>query len=65
MDLGLTQSRAARLVGVHHRTFESWELGANLPRCRYRPDLVRFLGCDPGLEETQTGCIRLSQLAAS
>ena len=54
MNLGLIQSQAAQLVGVHHRTFESWELGINRPRGRYRRDLVRFLGYDPYPQKTSS-----------
>lgn len=47
LDLGLRQADAASMIGVHHGTLTTWELGHREVDTRHLPGVVRFLGYDP------------------
>lgn len=49
MELGLCQKGTATQIGVSEDTLRDWELGRQDPRAKNIPEIIRFLGYDPGL----------------
>jgi len=47
MDLGLSQRKLARLLGVSNSTVENWELNETTPVRWLAPRILQFLGIDP------------------
>jgi transcriptional regulator with XRE-family HTH domain len=55
LDLGLTPSEAAGLIGVSPVTLRGWERGARTPRVRHIPAVIRFLRYVPFSEGATPG----------
>jgi len=47
MDLGLYQRDVAARIGVDTLTVTNWEKGHTVPRIRFLPAILAFLGYDP------------------
>ncbi|MBC8031819.1 MAG: IPT/TIG domain-containing protein, partial [Pyrinomonadaceae bacterium] len=54
-ELELNSREAASQLGVTSTTYRRWERGLDVPRTRYRPAIVRFLGHDPSGEPETFG----------
>jgi DNA-binding XRE family transcriptional regulator len=44
---GIRQKDAARILGVGHFTYMTWEKDQSVPFTRYYPTIVAFVGYDP------------------
>lgn len=54
MELGLTQKKAAKMIGVCEDTFRFWETGRVEPFITYYPKIIAFLGYVPFSINTNT-----------
>ena len=54
-ELELNPQEAAAQLGVTPTTYNRWERGQDVPRTRYRPAIITFLGHDPGGEPETFG----------
>jgi transcriptional regulator with XRE-family HTH domain len=52
---GIRQKDAARILGVGHFTYMTWEKDQKVPFARYYPAIVSFIGYDPLPEPTTDG----------
>src|SRR5437667_9909875 len=55
LQLGLTQKRAAKELGVNPWTVLNWETGRFEPPIRWLPAILRFLGYNPFPPPTTVG----------
>jgi DNA-binding transcriptional regulator YiaG len=49
LERGLCQKGTATQIGVSEDTLRDWELGRQHPRANNIPEIIEFLGYDPGL----------------
>ena len=47
LDLGLTQSEVINIIGISKGTIVNWELNQKVPKVRYIPRIIDFLGYLP------------------
>ena len=47
LDLKLLQKQVADQIGVHEQTITGWERNATVPKVRYIPAIIQFLGYNP------------------
>jgi len=55
LDLGLRQRDTAERLGVTKNSYENWEHDKHEPEFRYWPEIIAFLGYDPGVSPSLSG----------
>ena len=45
IEAGLTQTKAARLLGTHKSTVSKWESGDSIPQTKQIPKIAALYGC--------------------
>ena len=65
LELGLTQKEAAKAIGVEVTTLRNWEMSRTVPRTKYVPAAIRFLGYTPNERPASFGDrLRMSRRSA-
>ncbi len=55
MDVGLTQTELARMLGANQESVRNWERGHTAMAVRFYPRVLEFLGYDPAPEPETFG----------
>ena len=53
LDLGLPQIEAAKYFQVEEETYHNWENSNTMPRVRYNPAIILFLGYNPFFKDVK------------